>query len=101
MRRGTMNPTIRRALAGALTLAAAVALSGETRAAGRGPAPYVEGEGIVKFKRGGAPTPMGAPPPRAPPQATIARRPRDPPTGFGGYPRARPPLPQGRSGEGR
>jgi hypothetical protein len=80
-----MNPTMRRALAGALALVAAGALSGETQAAGRGPARYVEGEVIVKFKRGVAPTRMGAIAARGHAQATIARRLVDPVTGFGDY----------------
>jgi subtilisin family serine protease len=80
-----MNATIRRALAGVLALAAAGVMSGETHAATRGPARYVEGEIIVKFKRSVAPTRMGALAARANPQATIAKRFVDPVTGFGDY----------------
>jgi thermitase len=80
-----MNSTMRRALAGAVALAAAAIWAGPdtVHAASRGRARYVEGEVIVKFKRGVYPSLMGAVAARGNAQASIAKRMVDPVTGRG------------------
>jgi thermitase len=80
-----MNPTLRRALTGAVALAATAVWTGPgaALAAGRTRPRYVEGEVIVKFKGGVGPTLMGAVAARGHAEATIAKRLVDPETGLG------------------